>query len=302
MGAAICDSGFKLDSITYCYVGRNTFTGVREGFGPSANNADLPSTEFICDSNSIVSATDWGHFVPGVQHISWRNERVYGGLANGYLREISTDGTAPHYFDTSHLYGCSVNKITGSFFVAQTSFWKGLTIKGCAVVLSGSQKFYDLVTTGDDANLTCDYNVYWRVGGTPDSDANFAVIGGVTKTFAQWQALGHDTHSLFRDPKFTSDNDLTPQAGSPCLHATLAMPDLPLIAWDATGTARTTNLFDAGAIQVTTSGGGGGGSGQQSFAQSNLIATEAPHQVHAVTSLPGTTSQTPSLRMFGMGL
>jgi hypothetical protein len=56
------------------------------------------------------------------------------------------------------------------------------------------------ITIDDEESLTglvCDYNVYWCESGSP----RFKVNGSV-KTFAQWQAMGYDTHSVVADPKF----------------------------------------------------------------------------------------------------
>ncbi len=53
----------------------------------------------------------------------------------------------------------------------------------------------------------CDYNLYWCEAGSPTFDVNGSII-----TFAQWQALGYDTHSEVINPNFTNFTDLTPAA------------------------------------------------------------------------------------------
>ena len=53
----------------------------------------------------------------------------------------------------------------------------------------------------------CDYNLYWCEAGTPTFDVNGAII-----TFAQWQALGYDTHSVVVNPNFINFTDLNPAA------------------------------------------------------------------------------------------
>jgi len=50
-----------------------------------------------------------------------------------------------------------------------------------------------------------DYNVFWCEVGTP-----VFVISGVMKTFAEWQALGYDTHSIVVNPGFVNTNGLVP--------------------------------------------------------------------------------------------
>jgi hypothetical protein len=49
--------------------------------------------------------------------------------------------------------------------------------------------------------LECDYNVYWSESGSPTFN-----IAGSVKTFAQWQAMGYDKHSVVVNPQF---KDLT---------------------------------------------------------------------------------------------
>ncbi|MGA2406256.1 MAG: Ig-like domain-containing protein [Bacteroidales bacterium] len=50
-----------------------------------------------------------------------------------------------------------------------------------------------------------DYNIFYCEAGTPV----FEYLG-VSKTFAQWQALGYDTHSVVVNPKFKDFTDLVP--------------------------------------------------------------------------------------------
>jgi uncharacterized repeat protein (TIGR02059 family) len=62
-------------------------------------------------------------------------------------------------------------------------------------------KYQTFAITIDDAEslkeLKCDYNVYWCESGSP----RFSINGAV-KTFAQWQAMGYDTHSVVVNPEF----------------------------------------------------------------------------------------------------
>jgi hypothetical protein len=59
-----------------------------------------------------------------------------------------------------------------------------------------------MIRVQDDASLAnfqCDYNVYYYAGGTP-----MFKIKSTLYTFAQWQGLGYDTHSVVMDPGFIS--------------------------------------------------------------------------------------------------
>ncbi len=51
-----------------------------------------------------------------------------------------------------------------------------------------------------------DYNVYWCEAGAP-----LFKVGGKTKTFAMWQAMGYDLHSVVINPNFTDYIGFVPQ-------------------------------------------------------------------------------------------
>jgi hypothetical protein len=53
------------------------------------------------------------------------------------------------------------------------------------------------VSTDGLAGFECDYNIYYCEAGTP-----IFSVSGVQKTFAQWQALGYDIHSVVINPNF----------------------------------------------------------------------------------------------------
>lgn len=59
------------------------------------------------------------------------------------------------------------------------------------------------------ATLDCDYNVYYVEDG--DHQPTFRnSTSGATYTFAQWQALGHDEHSVVVNPNFTDTINFAP--------------------------------------------------------------------------------------------
>ena len=53
----------------------------------------------------------------------------------------------------------------------------------------------------------CDYNIYYCEAGTP-----IFSVDGSQKTFAQWQALGYDTHSVVINPNFKDFINFVPSA------------------------------------------------------------------------------------------
>lgn len=71
-------------------------------------------------------------------------------------------------------------------------------------------KYQTLSITIDDneslQGFECDYNIYWCENGSP----RFSVNGSV-KTFAQWQAMGYDQHSVVMNPKFKDFVSFVPE-------------------------------------------------------------------------------------------
>jgi hypothetical protein len=63
------------------------------------------------------------------------------------------------------------------------------------------------IESGCLKDFESDYNVYWCTVGEP-----IFVIDGVTKTWAQWQALGYDAHSKIVNPNFINTIDFVPKA------------------------------------------------------------------------------------------
>lgn len=56
-------------------------------------------------------------------------------------------------------------------------------------------------------NFESDYNLFWCESGEP-----LFMVGGVTKTFAQWQAMGYDKHSVVMKPDFKDFIDFIPKS------------------------------------------------------------------------------------------
>jgi hypothetical protein len=83
-----------------------------------------------------------------------------------------------------------------------------------------------IVTTDDLVGAEIDYNIYYR----KNADTQFAFVDGVGITFAEWQALGYDAHSiLLTDAQslalFTdyANGDYSLKAGSVAIGAGIAL-------------------------------------------------------------------------------
>ena len=63
----------------------------------------------------------------------------------------------------------------------------------------------NVVDAMDAVGFESDYNLFWCEAGTP-----MFKYFGVEKTFAEWQALGYDTHSVVIDPGFMDFTNFVP--------------------------------------------------------------------------------------------
>lgn len=63
--------------------------------------------------------------------------------------------------------------------------------------------------------IECDHNLYWHVGGGPLT----FMLSGEGNSYADWQKLGQDAHSVIADPRFVDParNDYTLRPDSPAL-------------------------------------------------------------------------------------
>jgi hypothetical protein len=71
-------------------------------------------------------------------------------------------------------------------------------------------KYRTFVITIDNESLTgleCDYNVYWSDAGPPVFN-----VGGIDKTFEEWQLMGYDLHSKVVNPQFVNLINFVPEA------------------------------------------------------------------------------------------
>ena len=63
------------------------------------------------------------------------------------------------------------------------------------------------IESGSFMDFECDYNLYWCSAGEPTF-----MVDGIVRTWAQWRALGYDSHSVIIDPHFIDITNLVPSA------------------------------------------------------------------------------------------
>ena len=63
------------------------------------------------------------------------------------------------------------------------------------------------IESGCLSNFESDYNVFYCESGTP-----MFTVGGSSKTFSEWQAMGYDQHSVVVNPNFNNTTSFVPSA------------------------------------------------------------------------------------------
>jgi hypothetical protein len=142
--------------------------------------------------NIINKTGDIGIAIKGMNNVPVYNNTFYSnelpftsnskpGTSYGLIDIFANDGLNPWVYSTG-------TKIMNNIFYTVNKIFN--------IKIENSQ---------DLAGFESDYNVFWCESGTPI----FSYLG-VSKTFAQWQALGYDTHSVVINPNFIDLTDFVP--------------------------------------------------------------------------------------------
>ena len=126
------------------------------------------------------------HNVPIYNNTFYSDEVMYtspavAGTNSGLVDIFANDGLTPWVYPTT-------TKIKNNIFYTVNKIYN--------INIEESQ---------DLTGFESDYNIFWCEAGTP----MFKYVG-VDKTFAQWQALGYDTHSIVINPHFVNFTDFVP--------------------------------------------------------------------------------------------
>jgi hypothetical protein len=73
------------------------------------------------------------------------------------------------------------------------------------IFYSTIQKPMIKIESGCFTDFECDYNLYWCTVGEPTF-----MIDGISTSWAEWRALGYDSHSIVADPDFIDTINLVP--------------------------------------------------------------------------------------------
>ncbi len=169
--------------------------------------------------NKIANWAACGIKISNSQHADVYGNVISGGGGSG---QITVEAGSPSFVNIYNNTIANNNPVGGAF-----GFWahagNHITFKNNIIFdvngADAENSRYNLYIDGSVTNLVSDYNLIWSP--TPNAHGYYADVAGVGKTWAQWQALGNDTHSLNIDPTFTNPvkNDFTLLDGSPAIGA-----------------------------------------------------------------------------------
>lgn len=172
-------TGHMIDvEIKYNYLDKVPMAIIRKSTYPMSNNSGGVSYNII--KNPIATAG----VIKGMNNVAFYNNTIYSSLSGpwrGLIDIYSNDDVTP--------------KIAA----------EGAKIKNN--IFFTSHQLYNIAI--HDASclpgFESDYNLFWCSDGTP----HFNYLEE-DKTFAQWQALGYDTHSVVINPSFNNTTDFIP--------------------------------------------------------------------------------------------
>jgi|WetSurMetagenome_2_1015567.scaffolds.fasta_scaffold03649_2 uncharacterized protein YjdB len=227
---------FKNNSITSVNVAGYMLQAGDENPAGTNNNLDgeiITGNKFTWNGNDAASITHGvftGYNKNVILKYNYLN-KVPMGLLRKSNGMTNTSGGVAYNIVVNSLTACvakginNVNVYNNTFYSTKTAAetWRGLvdiytnTDFGLSAPSTGTKVYNNIFYTKyqiyniyvyEAACLTgfeSDYNVFYCESGTPV----FNYLGS-SKTFAQWQALGYDTHSVVINPNFLNFTDFVP--------------------------------------------------------------------------------------------
>lgn len=208
-----------------------------EGAGSTNNMLDgevITGNKFIWNGTDMASITHGvftGHNRNAVIRYNYLNKVPMGIIRKSATNMTNTGGAVAYNIIVSPAVGVvikgmsNVNIYNNTFFQARTtaqtgrgfidiytntdasptSMAHGTKIKN-NIFYSKNQTVNIRILDNDCLiGFECDYNLYWCESGTPKFELNGSLL-----TYAQWQALGYDAHSVVINPNFNNFTDFVP--------------------------------------------------------------------------------------------
>jgi hypothetical protein len=168
--------------MTYNYLNQVPMALIEKSDGSQSNSTNRLTSGGIC-YNIVYNPQYSGVNIKGMANTNVYNNTFYQSIVPATAIIDIYDNTAANQSQGTHIY----NNI---FYTTSTSAYN-----------------ISVDVIGDTIGLRSDYNVFYCTAGTP----MFRVVN-TTYTFSQWQALGHDAHSVVVNPNFLDFTNFVPSA------------------------------------------------------------------------------------------
>lgn len=210
-----------------------------ESISSTNNNLDgevITGNKFIwngSDMSSITHGVFTGHNRNAVIKYNYLNKVPMGIIRKSASNMTNTGGAVAYNIIVSPAVGVvikgmsNVNIYNNTFYQARTTAQTGRgfidiyqNTDGSPSSVSHGTKIKNNIFYSKDQTtnirildndcligLECDYNLYWCESGTPKFEVNGSLL-----TYAQWQAMGYDAHSVVINPNFNNFTDFVPSS------------------------------------------------------------------------------------------
>src|SRR5438874_267532 len=172
----------------------------------------------------VIPSSDPGRTLVVLRHRRQReSSALHDALCFGQQPVLECFGTADHFPDhkphgrTNRLHLCAMARLRRRRAFNECGSAIRQPGLSRARIQGGHWSCYDIGGSGNPVPCTTrfalDNNLYWNASGRPITFLTTNPTGGQTDfTFAQWQGLGEDVHSMNADPLFA--NPGYPELGS----------------------------------------------------------------------------------------
>jgi hypothetical protein len=208
-----------------------------ESIGPTNNNLDgevITGNKFTwngSDKNSITHGIFTGHNLKAIIKYNYLNKvpmaiirksannmtNSSGGIAYNIVYEPNVgvvikgmSGVAIYnntFFRNDDLLGRGFIDVYSNTDDSKNSLSHGTKILNNIFYTKNQTANIRILDDESLVGLQCDYNLYWCESGTPEFEVKGEMI-----TFAEWQKLGYDTHSVIINPNFMNLTEFIPSA------------------------------------------------------------------------------------------
>lgn len=185
-------NGTDADSWTHAmFTGYNLGVIIKYNYLLNTPNGIQRKSNGMTDATGVVAYNNIKNPKVGIVVKGMNGVRIYN---NTFYSDKTTDQTKRGFIDIH-------SNIDGEINAPST----GAKVYNNVFYATYNTLFINIMDPESLVGFQSDYNIFYCESGSPRFSA-----GGVYKTFAEWQALGYDVHSVVMNPNFNNFTDFVP--------------------------------------------------------------------------------------------